>query len=53
LKRQIKEINKEDEMLETDIEGQEKALKKLEDKIKKVQPAAHFTIKKSKTGRNT
>jgi hypothetical protein len=40
-------------MLKTDIEGQEKALKKLEDKIKKVRPAAHFTIKESKTGRNT
>jgi hypothetical protein len=53
LKRHIREINKEDEMVKTEIEGQEKALKTLEDKIKKVQPAAQFTIKESKTGRNT
>jgi hypothetical protein len=52
-KMQKKEINKEDDMLKAEIEGQENALRILEDKIKKVQPAAQFTIKEGKTGRNT
>jgi len=48
LKSEVEKINKEDESLKAGNDELEKKLKVLEADIKKLQPAAEFTIKEKK-----
>ena len=48
LKAEVEKVNKEDESLKAENDELEKKLKVLEADIKKLQPAAEFTIKEKK-----